>query len=208
MKKIKKIILMFLIVLALVSIASAALPSQVTAKIAYPGPDSYWDVDVTAGSGDIPTANDYHGMCGSSKNYINSGTHVFQVYSSLGPLPNGLPYANWNKINYILNNKAGADMYTLQAVFWHYDSGPYSWGTVDWTKYQELVDAAEKNPTYVPGVGKNYAVILWSSDTAQPIFIELPVPDIPAPEFPTLGVPVAMLVGMVGMVHYIRTRRE
>jgi hypothetical protein len=204
----KYLILMVLIVLALVSVASAALPSQVTAMITYPGPVSYWDVDVTSGGGDIPTANDYVGMCGSSKNYISVGSHVFNVYSSLKPLPSGLPYANWNKINYVINHKAGADKYTLQAVIWYYDSGPYSWGTVDPVKKAELIAEADKNPNYVPGSGENYAVILWSSATAQPIIIELPVPDIPVPEFPTLAVPVAMLVGVVGMVHYVRTRKE
>jgi hypothetical protein len=202
------VILMVFTVLALVSVASAALPSQVIAKIAYPGPDSYWDVDVTMGGLDIPIANDYDGSCGSSKNSITQGVHEFNVYSSLGPLPSGLPYANWNKINYVLNHKAGADKYTLQAVYWHYDSGSYSWGTVDWTKYKQLVDAADAHPTYVPGPGDTYAVILWSSATAQPIFLEIPVPDIPVPEFPTLAVPVAMLVGVVGMVHYIRERKE
>jgi hypothetical protein len=225
MRKMKFGILLVFAVLALVSVASAALPSQVTATLNFPGPVSYFDVDVTSGgSGDLPNANDYIGWCASSQNGINLGSQTFQVWSSLETLPSGIPTADWKKINYVINNKAGADKYTIQAVVWYYDGGPIPWGTVDGTpttgKMGELIAAADAailaNPTYTPGPGENYAVILWNQGTPgtqepvtyQPVFIEIPIPGIPTPEFPTLALPVAMLIGVVGAVQFIRARKE
>jgi hypothetical protein len=208
MRKMKFGILLVFAVLALVSVASAALPSQVTATIGHPGPQSYWDVDVTIGGGDIPAADDYIGWCASSALGLGEGERIFQVYSSLGTMPEGFPTVDWNKVNYVINHKAGANPSTIQAVIWHYDGGVNSFDGVDMTKYDALIAAAEANPTYVPGVGENYAVILWNHRSLQPIFIEIPIPEIPAPEFPTLALPVAMLIGVVGAVQYVRARKE
>lgn len=210
MKKMNFGILLIFAVLALVSVASAGLPSQVTATLAHPGPNGYWNVDVTAvvGGTDISTTVNYDGYCAASNLPITVGSKVFNVYSSLGALPAGLPTVNWNKVNYVLNHKAGADNATIQAVIWHYDGGPHSYPTVNWVKYQELVNAADANPTYVPGVGENYAVILWSSRNQQPVIIEVPIPDIPVPEFPTLALPIAMMIGVVGAVQFIKARKE
>lgn len=208
MRKLKFGILLVFAVLALVTVASAALPAQVTATLNHPGPVSYWDVDVTVGGGDIPAANDYVGWCADSQGSLTTGSKVFKVYSSLKPLPADLPSADWNKINYVINNKGGADEYTVQAVIWYYDGGPYPWGVVDPVKYAALIAAADANPTFVPVYGENYAVILWSAKTAQPVFIEVPIPDIPAPEFPTLALPVAMMIGIVGVVYHLKTRKE
>jgi hypothetical protein len=209
MRKMKFGILLVFAVLALVSVASAALPAQVTATIGHPGPVSYWDVDVTVGGGDIPAANDYIGWCEDSQTFLGAGTHVFMVYSSLGALPAGLPTVDWHKVNYVINHKAGADQDTIQAVIWHYDGRPVPVQPYNPALYAQIVNDADANgAAYVPDVGEMYAVILWSSRTAQPVFIELPVPDIPVPEFPTLALPVAMLIGVVGVVQYVRARKE
>ncbi len=217
MRKMKFGILLVFAVLALISVASAALPSQVTATIASPGTatHSYWDVDVTNGGGDIPAASDYVGWCADSVWTLNPGTHIFNVYSSLEALPAGLPTVNWNKVNYVINHKDGANAATIQAVIWYYDHGEITWnpaaplGPVNAADRAALIAAADANGVgYVPGPGDIYAVILWSSRTVQPVFIELPIPTIPSPEFPTLALPVAMLIGVVGAVQYIRARKE
>lgn len=209
MRKMKFGILLLFAIIALVSVASAALPSQITATVNSPGPNSYWDVDVTVGGGDIIAANDYIGHCSDTGSGIWAGSHVFQVYSSLGSLPSGLPTMNWNKANYIINHKGSADMYTVQAAIWHYDGSPHVWGPVNIADYIALVAAADANPAYVPGPGEKYAVILYNPGLGeQPIFIELPVPTIPSPEFPTLALPVALMIGVVGVVQYLKTRKE
>jgi hypothetical protein len=214
MKNMKFGILLVIAVLALVSVVSAALPAQVTADITYPGSASYWNVDVTSGGGDIPAAG-YAGWCGSSTNGIGQGHYTFDVYSSLGSLPALLPPMDWNKVNYVINHDQGANAATLQQVFWHYDSGYYFWnpnaplGPFDQNKYDAIIADAELNGgSYVPGPGNDYAVILWSSRNAQPVFIQLPIPEIPSPEFPTIALPVAMLIGLVGAVQYVRSRKE
>jgi hypothetical protein len=223
-KKLKFGILFVLAVLALVSVASAALPTTVTANIQNPGiaSASYWGVTVTGHTGpgtDIPNMY-YDGWCGSVLAQIGNGGHTFNVYSSFAP-PSGLPTQDWRKVNWVLNhnNVIQADPATLQAVFWYYDSGPYSWGTVDTVKMGQLIAGADAailaDPNYMPAVGEKYAVILWTTDHLQPIFIvqtvqndSYPPGPIPSPEFPTLALPVAMMIGVVGVVQYVKGRKE
>ena len=52
-----------------------------------------------------------------------------------------------------------------------------------------------------------YAVILYKPGY-QVIIIEANYPCDNTPEFPTLALPVAMLIGVVGAVQYIKTRKE
>jgi hypothetical protein len=217
MRKMKYGILILFAVLALVSVASAALPSQVTATLWHPGPVSYWDVDITSGgNADLPNANDYIGWCSDSKAGQGSGSEVFNVYSSLETLPAAIPYSNWNKLNYVLNHKGVANGATIQAVIWYYGiNGEIEWGddepigVVDPVVRQQLIDDADDfGGAYVPGPGDVYAVILWVPETAQPVFIAMPIPRIPVPEFPSLALPIAMMIGVVGAVQYVRARKE
>ncbi len=201
--------------MALTAVASAALPVSVTASIHYPGIVSYWDVDVTSGgNADLPNMNDYLGWCSDSQHSISQGTHTFQVYSSLGVVPAFIPPANWNKINYLINHKNGADWKTLQAAIWHYDgtpNPPFHWSINGWNpvKYAQLIADADANGgSYVPGPGDKYAAILYKSSCAQTIFIELPIPEIPVPEFPSLALPTGMILGMVYLVIVYRKREN
>jgi hypothetical protein len=211
MGKMKFGILLVVVMLALVSVVSAALPSQVTATITHPGSQSYWDVDVTVGGGDIPAANDYIGWCSDTGSGITAGSHVFNVYSSLGSIPSGLPPMDWAAANWIINNKGNADKCTVQTAIWHFDGAPHTWCPVDPDEYERLVTGgtAASAAHYMPGVGENYAAILWDARVGgQPVFIGIPVPEIPSPEFPTLALPVALMIGIVGAVQYIKTRKE
>ena len=132
-------------------------------------------------------------------------------------MPDGVGLLNsaYHKVNYVLNHDQGANAATLQQVFWHYDGGSYAWnpdaplGPFDGNLYATIIADADTNGgSYVPGPGNDYAVILWSARTAQPVFIKLPIPEIPSPEFPTIALPVAMLIGLVGVVQYVRSRKE
>src|SRR5665647_2213939 len=92
MRKFRFGIILVIALLAIVSVASAA---QVTANIGNPGSNSYWDIDVTSGTGILPAANDYLGWCGNSTTYIDPANNpfTFDVYSSLSPgsLPSYMP---------------------------------------------------------------------------------------------------------------------
>ena len=87
-----------------------------------------------------------------------------------------------------------------------YDHGEFN-------TYMGLVNA---QGAFVPtNPGQKYAVILvkdyYENDVHkiwQPILIPGTIPSIPTPEFPTLALPVAMLIGVVGAVQYVRARKE
>jgi hypothetical protein len=196
-------------IFALVSAASAALPATVEATIIHPGAVSYWDVNIiSGGNSELPNGL-YVGWCADSQLGLDQGTHLFEVYSSLASNPTSISSANWHKINYILNHKGSADMYTIQAAIWYYDGGIVPWGLVDSVALAQLIADADANGgSYTPGPGDVYAVILWNGKAYQSILIEVPIPDIPVPEFPSVALPVSMILGIVFTVHIIRSRKN
>jgi hypothetical protein len=219
MRKLKFGILLLFAVLALVSVASAALPySPVKASIASDYATSYFKVDVTSGvTPELPNGI-YSGWCTDFDHGISLLTpYTFKAYSSLNAssFASGMPSAQWKKINYILNNK-NADWKITQAAIWHYDgdSGAlypahgevsgYSHSAYD--AYIATVDA--NGAKFVPSCGQLYAVILYKKGI-QVVIVERPTPECHnAPEFPTLALPVAMVIGVVGAVQFVRTRKE
>lgn|GEM_PF-7003163 len=143
----------------------------------------------------------------------------YQVYSSLGTLPATLPIVEWNKINYIINNKGTSDRYAIQAALWHYsgDPIPSDYPSFDKKECDKIIAAADLNgENFVPTTGQKYAVILYSPESSSEktkgkdhfIVIELPFPSIPAPEFPSLAIPVGMVLGLAGSVYFIKGRHE
>ncbi len=183
--------------MAMVSVVSAEeatihfYPNDINKKV-------YWDVDVISGSTLLPQANDYAGWCADMGVSIGEGTHTFTVYSSLNPssLPTAIVKLNWDKINYVINHKNGADWMTVQAVIWHYlgQSAPFHSSINGWseTKYNELITDADKYGTgFTPFCNQKYAVILYKVGY-QPIFVEVNMPDNcinppPAPRIPLVG---------------------
>ena len=214
MKKMKFGILLVIAVLALVSVASAALPASVTAAVHFPAgtTDAYFDVDVTNGGNfDLPNGNNYLGWCADSKIIGLGSGNVYTPYDSRGTLP-PMHTVDWNKVNYIINHKNGASRGAIQQAIWYYDNGRTTWPGEPYleSEVQALITDADANgATYVPSVpGEKYMVILWKATNVQPVVIEVPIPEIPVPEFPTLALPIAMMIGVVGAVQYVRARKE
>ena len=225
MRKIRITIFMVLAVLMLTSVASA-LPPWIYGHVTLPGfagPSSF-DIDVTQnGDTDLPNADNYVGWCSDANHDIKTpATLYFTVYSSLNPVPTPpVPPANWNKINYVLNNDHGANQYVIQAVIWHYD------GDVDPAippgfeeLYAVIVNDADKNgAAFDPECGQKYAVILFheagtfeSVEQPQPtqatiIVLKKTCDGTSVPEFPSLAVPAGMMIGMVGLVYFVRGRK-
>ncbi|MCK9592457.1 MAG: thioester domain-containing protein [Methanoregula sp.] len=231
MLKIRKIrfsILMVIALFAMVSVASAALPPNVVGTISNPGPSSYWNIVLTSGGNpELPSdPTTYIGWCADSNTGISPGSGKnFEVFSSLGLNPvTSIPSANWNKINWIINNKhLVSDWEAIQAAIWHYDgqSGIAFPGhstmpntEYDHAEYNALIAAADTHGDYIPTCGENYAVIIWSGSNAQALFIENkllcdnPPPPVPAPEFPSVALPVGMIIGIVGLVYAIKEREN
>ena len=205
----------------LCGVVSADLPSSVQATItsiySIPGSQYYWSVYVNHGSGDIPTGSTWGGWCVDSQKGIGAGTYTFPVYSSLNinaGSPAYLQTINWNKVNYVINHKSVAhnNMQAIQAAIWHYDGGiPTSTHAYDsWftsADYLAMVAAADANPTYSPGPGEKYAVILYIVGY-QALMIEVPIPDVPVPEFPILAVPAIFMISAIYMIAHIKSRKE
>lgn len=213
MKKMKVGILLVLAVLALVSVASAALPASVTAKVSFPGPNSYFDVDITSGGNYyLPNDNDYLGWCADSQIAGLGSGNVYVPYDSRVGAPVGMHTVDWNKVNYIINNKGAASKGAIQQAIWYYDNGRTAWPGEPYleSEVQALIADADANgAAYVPAMpGEKYIVILWKNANVQPVIIEVPIPENNIPEFPTLALPIAMMIGIVGVVQYIRTREE
>jgi hypothetical protein len=231
MRKMKFGIMILVAVIALVSVASAALPSGVSATMHYPNaPNAYWAVDILAPgvNPEVPAMAGYDGYCIDPAHYLSSGsTYAFMAYTSLDGGAQyqidhpGAPNAAWNKVNYILNNDpTTADpskkWVLRQAAIWHYDGMPTgypsggglpSYSTDEYDDYIDQIDAAvDENGWQLPLCGADYAVILYQ-ENKQVVIIPVPLEDCEnTPEFPSLALPVAMLIGMIGIVQFMRTR--
>jgi hypothetical protein len=224
MSKFRFGILLFIALLALLVPISSAMPITADATINYlgtpsPAPAGYFDVNVLS---TLPIAVDpdlkvkhYPGWCADSQ--IGTSfpiTKTFKVFSSLDyPGPAELSGVDWNRINFVLNNNVeNADAYTLQQVFWHYDGGLHSWHTYDTTKYANLLIAAIDQGNFKPTCGQKYAIALYFSGTTQRAFVveELPkcVPPPSIPEFPTFALPAGMIVGLFGLVYFVKGREN
>lgn len=230
MKKMKFGILMVVVVFALVSAVSATLPyNPVNVHMTFGGPNAYWSVDVAPPgvSPELPASNGMGGFCTDPNHGLGNGDYVFTAYSSLneGSFPSGMPTANWKKVNYILNNEYAADWRITQAAIWHYDgmsaaeypsatgvrpydsvTNPSGYKLDDYKAYIHQVDLHGAN--FIPRCGEYYAIILYKPDLQEVIVRGQTDRCDNTPEFPTLALPVAMLIGVVGMAQYVRSKKE
>jgi len=228
-KTMKFVMLMVMAAFALISVASASLPGAVTATGIYPASplNSYWTIDVTKSSAtEVPAALGYEGWCVDTGNSTYVGqSYDYTAYSSLGTLPNGIPTIDWKAINYILNvAPSNGDWRIRQAAMWHYDgmsstplpahdnvqpqtSDPSGYNKDVYLEYIKDIDLHKRS--FVTECGAKYAIILYHQGT-QVVIVEGKTDSCQtsAPEFPSLALPVAMLIGVVGAVEYIKTRKE
>lgn len=229
MKKMKLGILVFVAVLALVAVASA-IPATITVENrAIPGPNSYVVMDTTNGDFDLPIGT-YDGWC-AGKGIAGLTGYTYLTADSrndLSGLPLWISSTQWNKVNWILNNPA-ADWRINQAAIWKVDGGSSEqypsakWvrpdtvevGGYSHTAFDTYMLSVNAHGTYVPTeVGDKYGVILYKlkadqrSPDGQPLLIPATIPEIPSPEFPTIALPVGMIISMVGIVYTLRTKKE
>lgn len=231
MKKMKFGILMVLAVLALVSVASALPDTIQISSRAVSVTDSYFKVNVQSvnplGDTDIPLGIN-RAMC---MDFLTSGGNPlgsWYVWDTRTVNNADLPayfkfIPNWNKVNWIANNE-NADWRITQAAIWKLDgacvSDPtpedcypafgyasgYSHAAFD--AYWTQVNGAAAS-SFVPTEGQYYAALLTKVDQkVQPMAVRVYIPPNEVPEFPTLALPVALLVGIIGAVAYVRTKKE
>jgi hypothetical protein len=149
-------------------------------------PSSYpFIIDLSnVGPGFDITDGTYTGWCTDVINGITRGVEydvmLYSSYDEMAPIPS----EDWNRINYIINNKQGTGC-DVQAAIWYFiNGGAYWWiagdpfdPSVD-SEVQNMVgDATTYGGTYEPGVGDILAIVCVPEDEcAQTVIIELTVP--------------------------------
>ena len=219
----RKVLILAMLVglVALVSVASAALPTTVYGMVTYPTSlFGYAQVNIiSGGTGDLPNSPPlYVSWCSDRVDVLQNGDkETWNVYSTLGLVPSQVPTANWGAINWILNNEGSNDKYTIQSAIWQLGNGEHNayWTSIsggpvspgEKSAVSTLVTNAISHSSFVPSAGQWYGVILWDSVSYQDSLI--PVRQIPyVPEFPTVGLPIAMVLGMVFIVYVLKRRSE
>lgn len=148
----------------------AALPVQVSMKVAYPGGDSYFNTSIF----DTVLEGIYDGWCIDIGHTINPGTeYTADVYSSyedyevLDTIENIDKPENLDLVNYIINNYTGDNnpntMCDIQKAIWTVvDDDPVAGcGSYNQDRVDEIVADAEVNgEDFVPACDAFAAVIL------------------------------------------------
>ncbi len=228
MKKIKFGMLVLFASLILVSGAMADSGELVhaTGHHTASGP-SYWAVQVTQPDTIAPVLlekQSYLGWCIEQGVYLtNPFDKDFNAYSSLyssSSFPAGSNAqaigSNWQKINWVLNNDNGGtvacpsyDYRIKQAAIWQLAGQPATYGEISgydtscFNAYMASIPATY----WVPVTGK-FAVILYNDASTQEIIIEEQRDSNTAPEFPTIALPVGMIIGVVGLVYVVKKREN
>jgi hypothetical protein len=184
----------------------------------------------------LTTTGQHPSWCSDLVGHLTSpfGPKQFSVYStlySMSSFPPGSKAATigatgWQKINWIINQPSTIDYRIKQAGIWKLDGASlqtyphdgdicpdinvvpasqggcqFGYNTGDYDTFMGSIDTS-----FSPGIGDKVAIVLYSTD-AQEIFVEETRTGNTAPEFPTLALPVGMLIGVIGLV-YITKKRE
>jgi hypothetical protein len=166
------------IVGAYVSVNGIKLPDDPVILTAVDGTSSYFIItlsDIPAGS-DV-TTGPYPGWCADRDvTMVRAIGHNVRLYDSYDPsLPAPFQDSDWDKINWILNNKDAYSMQTIQDAFW-YLLGDYTWGQLS-TSAQNLVTSAQDG--YTPHAGDILAIVAVPEpreSDCQCTFFELCIP--------------------------------
>jgi hypothetical protein len=134
------------------------LPSNPVTMTVYDGSVSYFDIYLS----DVPNGNDvvngyYVGWCADRSVHMPRSealtVRLYNSYDLFLPLP--LRDKNWDKVNYILNNKGNATKEDIQDAFW-YLLNDYPYDDIS-VKAQTLVDTAQDG--YMPHPGDLIAIL-------------------------------------------------
>ena len=159
---------------------SISLPSDPVTMIVYqPGSNSYFDTHLL----DVPSGYDvtigcYLGCCAQEGLTIPRGVpHLVKLYSSYDPdMPQAFEDEDWDKINYIVNNKRG-DRMDVQEAIWYFINDRPTRNSISVAMIQE---ADRYGEGFCPSPGDVMVIILDSGRDLNPvvqgIIIEVPIP--------------------------------
>ncbi len=180
------------------------LPQDVDMKAWHPGPQSYWDTylyDFPAGDYDVEEGR-YIGWCVSESTYMYAGhEYTVDLYSSYDPsMPSYFqdPEGDWDKVNYIINNKQGTWLDVQQAIWKFIDGGHDPVNEAG----KNMVEAANLyGEGFEPGYGQSIAVLCDAGPDVQHTFVEVEVS--PVPEASTL---ILFGTGLSGLMFMVRRK--
>jgi hypothetical protein len=137
---------------------SVALPNQPITMKVYDGTVSYFDIYLFDVPDKLDVTNGYYvGWCADRSVMMpreqNLSVRLYNSYDLLLPLP--LRDKDWDKVNYILNNKGDATKEDIQLAFW-YLLNDYPYDDIS-DKAKILVDTAQDG--YVPHGGDLLAIL-------------------------------------------------
>ena len=124
----------------------------------------------------------YQGWCIQEDVYmIRNVNHAIVLYSSYDPdMPENYKDEDWNKVNYVINNKNGYNKDSIQEVIWYY---------IDESDTSDpdaiaLIEEANQYSDFIPKPGELIAILVegyytGNDTTIQRTFLELEIPAIP-----------------------------
>jgi hypothetical protein len=192
-KKLLIALLSFLMVsgIAMTTVSAVWTPSlpagTVTLQITNQTPWTFpWMVALSGvGAGFDVSDGTYTGWCVDTEHSIDrTQTYDVNLFSSYSP-PSEVASVDWNRINYVLNNKDAGTADDIQAVLWYIVGGTWitdaAWGYSHTTEADAiLADAMANGGSYEPDEGDILAVICLpvgsEEERAQMLVIELMVP--------------------------------
>jgi hypothetical protein len=175
----------------------------------------YWmefSIDVAAGDEAASYIKDgnYRGYCVQEDYQITQTCYSTELISTYDTTNPNLPGYEWDKINYILNNKdANDNFWDINLAIWVYtlDRTAVVDPTCSDTETENITqnamdlytDAEANGGGFVPGEGEICAIYCYTGENVQDVLIEVVVPpDNDIPELP-FGTITAILV-MCGVV--------
>ena len=158
---------------------SILLPSAYITMQAVYGSDSWFDITISNLTHDYYDIKNgtYLGWCvqKTMDMTFNVSNQVRLISSYDTNNLNGFEDLPWNKINYIINHKNGANRESIQWAIWHYTDDK---DVSELPASKALVDAADQyGAEYIPQTGDILAIPMKGEETIQLAFLELEVPE-------------------------------
>jgi hypothetical protein len=158
----------------LMTTALAAYPIPDVTMSVVDGTESYFVITLSGiSAGEDISDGNYPGWCIDRNHEMPRDEDLtVELYSSLNP-PTSLMGKEWDKVNYLLNNKDSYSMDDIQLAIWHF-TGWWNYENLP-SSVQAIVDEADTNGNgYVPGPCDVLAIICVPEDTeAQTAIVEL-----------------------------------
>ncbi len=168
-------------VVAYTSVNGLSLPDVPVTLNAVDGTTSYFIITLS----NVPTGNDvtngtYPGWCiDRSVTMVRNVDHEVTLYDSYDPdLPMAFQSPNWDKVNWIINNKGAYAMMDIQDAIWYFIDD-FPWGSIT-VNARMLVQAANgSGDGFVPESGDLIAIVAIPEvlhTDCQATFLELQIP--------------------------------